>query len=889
MRALLTLALLVLLAAPASAARVIRYVGGQGAGFAGTTSNQTVTFALTNGMANQPEGGDLVIVTFCTGSVADRTLDIETTGAVNYTLIGNELYQNDTFDSNMRVAYRFMPATPETQFRFAGGTGHIDDSGRYTVHVFRGVDPDTPLDVAAQQTGGTDSRVVNPPSITPSTAGAWIMQMGCGAGATGGTYTASNLSDVRAGTTADTNDGFVGSGYYRQWTSGAFDPANFAGGGTTTTNDSWNSTVIALRPATLTTAIKPTGSIIGNRVNATTVALAFPTGETVTSGNSVLVGCATWWGAGGGETHAAGDLTKTAGTATVGSAVKDVEVTPIDCDGGGAMCNSTIFRIPITGTGTLTLTVLNNGAESLTCVAQEYSGFDATTPLQGSNTGSNTSGAPTTGTVAGTGEGLFFGALGIGTAAAITVTQGADFDSLYEMESGVTFMAGGHEERIVTSDTTDAADWTSPTTERWTAAVGFYQDTVAAAGPQFIWPSDGWITATDKYVYGANNGTGADIGIADIATPYWTPVVAARGGTVTAVERIAAWAFDSAAWIVRIDHESNYSTIYGHLIETPLVAVNQTVVAGQTIGYNGRSGTTSSHVHFGVLLNDVGVTPTGFTFGDWVTQGETVPGTFSPLSTISEVPGNWAVKTIIPQDAYATASAGGTVTCTLPRDSILQRADSSVGFWQVAACSTNVWIPYSSTSALPRGEAGIFGDTSPTISEAPVGGLAVQTFTSGLIQAARTNQAVDLLPLGYPVVARRLPVDALVTVHEFHPSGRALVTDPQLPVLIGTDAIGPFFGWADANKLVTTDSFMALPVAVANVRDAPSVSGNLVYQFDQAKPSPDYYSHFEVAAVVNGWYQIVAVGLSYDPPQRMPLLPPVFGPAWVEGWRVIRR
>lgn len=231
----------------------IQYVGGQGAGFLGTTANQTITFNLTNGLATTPAAGDLVIVTFCTGSTVDRTLDIETTGAVDYTLIGSELFSDDTVDTNMRVAYRFMPGTPETQFRFAGGSGNAADAGRWSVHVYRGVDSGTPLDVAAVTVSAAaqSTRLVNPGSITPTTAGAWLQISGCGAAAAGGTYTTNYLKDIRAGSTADTNDALIGTGY-REWTSGAYDPATYTGGGTDNANDSYAAVTIALRPTVTT-------------------------------------------------------------------------------------------------------------------------------------------------------------------------------------------------------------------------------------------------------------------------------------------------------------------------------------------------------------------------------------------------------------------------------------------------------------------------------------------------------------------------------------------------------------------------------------------------------------------------------------------------------------
>lgn len=246
MRRLLTTLLVLVLANPAQAA--ITYVGGQAGTFAGTTSTQTITFSLTNGSASTPAANDLVIVTFAVASAAGNlTLDIETTGAVDYTLIESELWADFGVDTNLRVAYRFMPGTPETQFRFAGGSLNTANAACWSVHVFRGVDSTTPLDVAATTATATQTRVVDPPSITPTTDGAWILVTGAGAGATGGTYTTSGLTDFRANTQVDTNDCLLGAGYVT-WTSGAYDHAAYGGGGTSTVNDTWGSVVAALRP-----------------------------------------------------------------------------------------------------------------------------------------------------------------------------------------------------------------------------------------------------------------------------------------------------------------------------------------------------------------------------------------------------------------------------------------------------------------------------------------------------------------------------------------------------------------------------------------------------------------------------------------------------------------
>src|SRR3989344_5931214 len=145
----------------------VTYVGGQGAGFAGTTSAQTITFSLTNGSASTPAARDLVIITYFIGSTVARTQLIRNTSAVDYTQMA-DLTQSDNFDANQLSAYRFMPGTPETQFVLSctptAGTGSTADAGRFTVHVFRGVDANTPMDVTVVTAGAANSSAVDPPS-----------------------------------------------------------------------------------------------------------------------------------------------------------------------------------------------------------------------------------------------------------------------------------------------------------------------------------------------------------------------------------------------------------------------------------------------------------------------------------------------------------------------------------------------------------------------------------------------------------------------------------------------------------------------------------------------------------------------------------------------------
>lgn len=235
----------------ANAAGGLKFVGGYVEGFVGTTSNVTISLtSLTGGIASAPAADDLVIVYFATGSTADRNLVVS-----GYTEIV-ELYSNDTFDTNLAVARKFMGATPDTSFTLTGGTINIDDAGSVAVQVWRGVDPTTPFDVTQTTATGINSVLCDPPAITPTTSGAVIVSGGAGswtlpgaAGVTVQTYASPDLSAFITTGAIDTNRVVIGLGYH-VWTSGSFNPAQFtfSGSGDSTSN-SWAAVTLALRPA----------------------------------------------------------------------------------------------------------------------------------------------------------------------------------------------------------------------------------------------------------------------------------------------------------------------------------------------------------------------------------------------------------------------------------------------------------------------------------------------------------------------------------------------------------------------------------------------------------------------------------------------------------------
>jgi len=230
----------------------IKFVGGRsvlGSDTSGTNVNIPLNSGLTGGIESSVRTGDMVIVVHSVSSTTNSTLTIRDPSSVAYTLIGSELYSDDTYDTNLRVAYKFMGATPDASVSFSDNLGGTN--GRIaTAYVLRGVNSTTPLDVAAVTATNTNTGAVDPPSITPVTSGAMALFCGAAAHNLGNVnFTIPGLSGTWIANSNNTsNDSSHGIGY-SMWTSGAINPAAWTLTGTTTT-DSWASIAIALRPAT---------------------------------------------------------------------------------------------------------------------------------------------------------------------------------------------------------------------------------------------------------------------------------------------------------------------------------------------------------------------------------------------------------------------------------------------------------------------------------------------------------------------------------------------------------------------------------------------------------------------------------------------------------------
>ena len=122
-----------------------------------------------------------------------------------------------------------------------------------------------------------------------------------------------------------------------------------------------------------------------------------------------------------------------------------------------------------------------------------------------------------------------------------------------------------------------------------------------ASGPYgsgaFIWPvSNHFLSGFDYTSY--------HLGI-DIAAAEGTPIYASDAGTVI----YAGWNDTGYGYMVEIDHNNGYQTLYGHM-SSLAVSCGGSVYQGQYIGAAGSTGkSTGAHVHFEIRLNGGFVNP----------------------------------------------------------------------------------------------------------------------------------------------------------------------------------------------------------------------------------------------------------------------------------------
>lgn len=228
-----------------------------------------------------------------------------------------------------------------------------------------------------------------------------------------------------------------------------------------------------------------TGQSSGNVApNTTSVSEAF--NNDVTAGNNLYVVGFKY--SPSNDALAEGDLTKTAGTATLGTITLDVSVNfAYNADANHIAIG--IWRIPVTGSGSLTLQLGGAVAGSYLGIAvDEFEGDWDSSSLE--DTSSNTDAASnttpgTTGNVTSAGAALFIAGITIGTGTTVTITPDGAFTETFEEEAGATNQPGSMIWKIVGSGNTDQGEWTlsgsGTWSEGWAGVAAVYKE--AAAPP----------------------------------------------------------------------------------------------------------------------------------------------------------------------------------------------------------------------------------------------------------------------------------------------------------------------------------------------------------------------------------------------------------------------
>lgn len=233
--------------------------------------------------------------------------------------------------------------------------------------------------------------------------------------------------------------------------------------------------------ATIAAVASQAGKASGDAT--TGVSRAF--GSNVSVGSMVLVICSRYT-THGSDPYIAGDTTKSAGTATIGTVSLDKNY-EID-DGDAAHIQVGIWSALVTGAGSLTMQCAGGASDDyITMASDEYTGsFDGSrvedTDQGGSGSNGQTSAA--TGTLTSAGAGMFVGGIVIdGGANPTTMTRDGAFALIAEETNGAVHIPGSFIRQIVGSGTTDAVEWGTISGQNgWAAAGVVYKETGGGGG-----------------------------------------------------------------------------------------------------------------------------------------------------------------------------------------------------------------------------------------------------------------------------------------------------------------------------------------------------------------------------------------------------------------------
>jgi len=213
------------------------------------------------------------------------------------------------------------------------------------------------------------------------------------------------------------------------------------------------------------------------------VSLAF--GSNVTNGNLIVV-CVSGFSS-SGTNPGTGEIS-VSGTATLGSWTADKGNFVGD---GGSYMRGGVFSVPVTGTGSLTVTYTDVGGSYVGIAIAEYTGADVSASrvnTSGTGTGSTTSSVQTA-TFTTSGSTLIIGSLANDpNGTADTITKGSNY-TLVSAPAHSTGVEVGMEEWMTSgTQTNTVANWTITTTASWVVNAVSYK----AASGSANWLKEGY-------------------------------------------------------------------------------------------------------------------------------------------------------------------------------------------------------------------------------------------------------------------------------------------------------------------------------------------------------------------------------------------------------------
>lgn len=224
--------------------------------------------------------------------------------------------------------------------------------------------------------------------------------------------------------------------------------------------------------------------------STTSITIAYP--GNVTNGNVLVIGVGRF-SPSTNDPFVVGDISQSAGTATVGTFTLDVDIGQAV---GTGFHQVALFSVPVTGTGSCTIQIGSGPASSFWFAGvDEYSDADITSSRVGGtceSSGNAGSGVPNAGGLQTSIASALVGICVTDTGASSTHTPGVDWATIAESEDGTLHQTGNMEGRVTTGPVQDRVDWTAPTTLEWTAVGASYKQTAAAASVNAV---VAWLTA----------------------------------------------------------------------------------------------------------------------------------------------------------------------------------------------------------------------------------------------------------------------------------------------------------------------------------------------------------------------------------------------------------